>query len=185
MINRTAGYTLVETVIIVGLVAMLFLALFTLFVTASRTFSHEQRAAGAAYEARTTIREIQIVARAAHSVVDSVVINTTTYTTDMNSTLVLALPAINTLYDVIPSAYDHVVFSLSGSELTKIVSPHAASARAPIDKTLSKLVADLTFAYDSPTPSDARSIDVTIITEASTQLGTKSYTLVGRAHMRN
>lgn len=73
--------------------------------------------------------------------------------------LVLSVPSIDASYDIIDATYDTVVYTVSGSDLLRIVVPDAASARIAETHIVANNVNNLTFTW---TTGDTITVSLTI-----------------------
>ncbi len=157
-----AGFTLVETLIVIFIFILTMLALMNMFLGYATLFNRQEAAIAATASASMIMSEVQSATLQADHVVASRALNGTTYSSDA-STLVLELPAINSSGNIISGVYDYVAFYASGTSMYRIISPGTGSVRLSGTKQLSSALNALTFTYDDGdfTKVTAATIDVT------------------------
>ena len=159
------GFTLVETVIVVGLTALILTAIANLFYIYYQVNGTDlaYRSAGSAGSAMAAISAAVVPA---DGVLTSHAFSGTTYTTG-STTLVLELPAIDSSGVIIASTYDYIAFYTSGTTLYRIIATGAGSSRTAGTKTLTTALANLTFSYNNADPSQATTVTADLRTSAT------------------
>jgi hypothetical protein len=166
----TRGFTLVETVIVLGITGFLVVALATTFGVFDRLFGYEDAYRGITYDASAIMRAAEDAIAPAARVVGSRAFASGTYSSG-ESALVVEMPAVDADGVAIADAYDYAAFYAADGTVYGTVETAAASARRAGTRTLGSAVSSLSFAYDTVDPADATSVTVRI-TASSTAHGT-------------
>ncbi len=184
MKSFSRGFTLVETVIVIGLFVAVLFVLFQFFVNYNATYRYEQALIETAWSGGQSINEIENFALPALGVVA-----THNFTSGQRSSsatvLVLELPAIDASGNVLVGIYDHVVFYLDGSTLYRELETGVGSARHAGIKQLSERVGSLVFTYDNVTYDDVTKIDVDIETQMQIPNQIVTSSLSRQIYLRN
>ena len=181
---RSRGFTLVESVIVVGIFSLLLLAIYNLSSGYSSIFNLQQATIETAGSARLTLDTIDRMAREANRVIQSHSFSGTAYTTG-TTTLVLELPSVNAAGDVLPETHDYVLFYATGTQAYRLLEAATGSARPSGEKRLSESIVSLLFSFDTGNPADASRVDTTVSTESGALLSQASTTLSERTYLRN
>lgn len=163
--RKQLGFTLVETVIVLGLLAIVMLGILFIFGGFNNVYNQQQAFINTSRSGSLAVNEVQNYVFQADLVVSSKIISGTTYTTN-STTLVLELPSINSTGDIITGKFDYVVFYLNGTSLYRLASPDAASSRTSGTRLLSNVVSSLSFTYDNSNLALATKIDMDLRTQA-------------------
>lgn len=183
-LQKNAGFTLLEIVIIVGVSTLIVLALIPLYSGYIRTYSYTTAVGDTAGSAAATANELQKWVLQSNRIVTNTTISGTLYTTS-STTLALELPSIDSSGAIIASAYDYVVFYSSGTKLYRLLSSNAGSSRVSGTKTLSTTLSSLTFTYNNASPTSADAITVVMHMVGSASHQTAAYELIQKLYLRN
>lgn len=178
------GFTLIETIVAIGIASLLIGVLFLLFDNYNKVFKAQQTSARVLVSASQAGNELQNYARQASAVVSSYTFSGTTYTSN-STTLVMKMPAVDSSGSLITGEYDYVVFYTSSGKLYEKVSAYASSDRKTLTKQLSDTASSVTFTYNNGTPSSATQVDVDIIMSATEAHATASHELKQTLYLQN
>lgn len=169
------GLTLVETVIVSALAAILIVILGLLIYLFGKVSTYDKTAALSSSSASALMHEVETLAGPADAVVASHAFSGTTYTTS-STTLVLEIPSIDSSGSVIANTYDYAAIYATGTTAYRILSPGSGSSRIAGTKQLSTTVNMLSFTYDN---ADATQV-TTVTTDIQTRVVVKQDTLTDR-----
>lgn len=157
----TRAFTLIETIIVVAITALMMLALANLFNNFNVLYAYQQTFVASANNAGSALNAIGAAVLPADHVIAS-----HTFSGQLRSsgatTLVVELPTINSSGVVIPNAFDYIAFYLSGTDLYRVTDPNVSSIRASGTKKVASLISSLSFSYDNG--------DFTLVTYVSTNV---------------
>ncbi len=153
------AFTLIETVIIVGLTAILMSAAAYLYVNFSTTYRFLDISLGVTGGAASIIEEAREAGMQASHFVASHDFSGTTYTSG-TTTAIFELPSINASGVVVSGSFDYIGIHASGTEAFRFVDADAASSRDSGTKRLTDVLAALSFTYDDPSIVSATSVVV-------------------------
>lgn len=178
------GFTLLESVVVVGVTALALGALANLFFIFNALYGYERvflAVAGSSSEAMSAFEAAVLPAEevlASHDFSGTVYESATT-------TLVLMLPAVDSSGDVIAGAKDYVAFHAEAGVLYRTVLADAGSVRTSGTKRLTSTLSSLSFTYDDSNLSQATSITVDIETQAAFKERVVQNRLHERLYLRN
>ncbi len=162
------AFTLVETVIVVAIGAILMVALSYLILNFNAISSYEQLSATSSGSASTFLRELESLTLPADAVLAQHAFANATYTSTSTS-LVLEIPSIDSSGNVIANTYDYAAFYVTGTNAYRLLEANALSARASGTKQLSSTVSALTFTYNATDFTQVNTVTVDIQTQAQTK----------------
>ncbi len=164
--SRPDGFSMLEVIVVVGIFAVLLLALFAIYEGYGKLYSVGQAEITTLKNVRYSLNETSQFVAQSHRVLASQVINSITYQSS-STTLVLQLPAITSTGDTIPNSWDYAVFYLGGTTtLYRFLQIDAASARSPVGlKVLSTIVSNVTFTYDNADFTQVKKVGVALSVE--------------------
>lgn len=183
------GFTLVEVLIVTVLGIFLLGAIVYTAFNINRSMVLAQRRVEVQEAARNMIGRIVKDFRGGSSLVTSVTIDSTLYTTSTN-TAVLRLPSVDANGNVL-SVDDHIVFTVINGELRRITQADATSARNSGDILIGRGVTSIVFSSGSVGLSSVS--DLTTVTSLNISLTvartganlTLSETYLGSVNFRN
>ncbi len=163
--RRPAGVSLMETMVVVAVMAMLLLIITQIFALNYRIL--EQQAARADNEtgAIITARTISQAARGAIAVVASYTIGGTLYTSS-STTLVVKMPALSSSGTVIVNAYDYMAFfrdPLKPAYIKVATEADAGSIRRSGSRLMTNYNQTLIFRYDNPDITKANRVSMYLV----------------------
>ncbi len=183
-VNPLRGFTLMETLLVIGLFVLLLAALIGLYQAYGTLFTAEQGRFVLGNTANTAVTEIEQAVLQANRILASRTISGTTYTTGSN-TLVLELSSVDAGGAVISGTFDHVVFYVSGTSLYRLSEPDPASSRQSGVKQLSDTLSALTLSYNAVDVTMASSVTVDITLQTLSGHGTFQFHLQQQTYLRN
>lgn len=164
--RRPCGFTLLETLIVIGISTVAFAALVNMYLTFNSVYGYQQAFIAAAGSAGTSMNAFSATVLPASAVLASHTFSGIAYSSG-SGTLVLELPAIDASGVTIVGVKDYVVFYASGTTLYRLTETAVESSRTPGLKTLSQTLNTLTFTYDNADLTKATSVTVDITTRAA------------------
>ncbi len=145
--SHSAGFTLMESVVMIFILAFLLIALFSMYEWHGKVYQFQRAVVAVTEQARFSTQAMQDFVSQGNRVLASANINSQVYTSS-TTTLVVKLPSADKSGNIIPSTWDLGVFYLNGNKLFYLMSPGAGSGRAGGLKLLSDRVTKLEFIYD-------------------------------------
>ncbi len=162
-LQAEAGFTLIETVVVVFLFSLILVALSGLLDRHNYLYNFEVSLTKATGSARQAIDQIDTYSLQAHRVLASQVISGTTYNSGA-TVLVLQLPAINSSGLIIANTWDYVVFYTNGTQLWQQIQAGSGSVRATGSKLLSSSLQSLAFTYNNNSFPSVKKISIDLQT---------------------
>ena len=180
MKNKSEGFSIMEVVVVIGIIAICGGILIEIFIGQNRIYKLETAELNITNDARNSLDDIDNYIRQSTLALSSY----TSYTASA-TTLILQIQSVNSSNQLIAGTYDTVVFYLSGSNLFRQVFPAVGSSRLPITKKIAENITGLVFTYNN--------VDFALVTQVSTDLTiaknagvvTKSITVSSDARLRN
>lgn len=179
-----AGFTLVETVVIIALTLIALAALVNLFVIFSSLNGYQQAVIATDGSASISMNAFEAAILPASNVLVSHNFSGTTYTTSAD-TLVLQLPAVNSSGTIIAGVSDYIVFYRSSNTLYQLTEIGGESVRRPGRVSLSTTLSTLSFTYNNADVTQATAVTVDIQTLEQYQTQTAQSRLREQLYLRN
>jgi len=178
------GFSLIETIAVIGVTVMALIALTNLFLIFNTTYGYQQAVVATAGSAGAAMNALGAAVLPADRVLASRDFSGTAYAS-ATTTLVLELPAADSSGNMLPGAYDYIVFYLSDGTLYRLIEAAPGSVRVSNTKQLSSAIGSLAFTYDDS--------DFARITKVSADLTTRAFYkqqavrshLTGQWYLRN
>lgn len=184
----SAGFTIVETIVVIGIMTILLLIVNQIFIINYDIVSKQTGRTDSEGGAVLATRFISELARGAVSVEATAVINGDAYTSSADA-LVLKLPSIDEANQVIAASYDYVAIARDPLDAERIVaysSPAAGSARFTGTRLVTDYNDELIFRYNASDIAAADRVSVylvnrktvrgaTTVARASTSLFLRNY----------
>lgn len=142
------GYTLVETIVVIAISAIALFALTNLFLMFNTLYGYESAFIATSGSAGSAMNALESSVAQAQEVLASHDFSGTTYTS-ASTTLVLALPTVNSAGDIVAGEKDYVAFYASSTVLYRLTSASAQSARPSGRIQLSNTLHMVSFTYDN------------------------------------
>lgn len=158
------GYTLVETVVTIGIMIAALAAITTLYLTFYNMYFHEQAMVETTGSAGRTMTKLELAILPADQVVASYTTGGQTYISTTTS-LVLSVPSVDASGNIVAGAKDYFVFATSSSTLYQRVFPNAASTRSAGTTTLSTSIKVFRLSYNATPIASSTGITATTTTE--------------------
>jgi len=182
--QHTAGFTIVELLIVIAVTGLIGAAMVELFISYDSTVTLHRAAIETDTSATMLANELRDMTLQANAIVASHSFSGATLSTGTTS-LVLSLPAISSSGSVINGAYDYIGFYASGTTAYRLVDANGSSARASGSKQLSKTLSSMTFSYPAANVTQATSTTFTIITSMTVRGKTAEVQLSESVYLRN
>jgi type II secretory pathway pseudopilin PulG len=158
------GFTLVETLIVLGIGILMMFALIQFFLSFNSTFSYMTKSIDVASDASRIMNEISSSIMTSKQVLSSYTFSGVNYQSS-STALVLELPSIDSSGTIIVSTYDHIAFYTTASSTYKLTAAAVTSSRKSSLIDLSDQVQSLTFTYDNGTFSSVTKVDTDVVTK--------------------
>ncbi len=145
--NGEPGFTLIEILVAIALVAILSAVLASVVTYTSRSAAIERTRSDLIVENRRLLDDTMRMVKAANTVLRSATVLGSLYTTDAQ-TLVLQVPAVDSAQSIVPNATDLIVFRLNGVRYELRQEGATGSIRPnTANRAYSKRVNNLAFTY--------------------------------------
>jgi len=178
------GITLVETVVVISITTLALFALTNLFLLFNSTYGYQQAVIATAGSAGSAMNALEAAVLPASEVLVSRDFSDTAYAS-ATTTLVLELPAVDGSGDMLPGAYDYIVFYTSDGTLYRLTEADAGSARTSGLKLLSTTLNSLAFTYDNGDFAQVTNVAVDLETRALVKQEEVLSRLTGQWYLRN
>lgn len=159
------AFTLLEVLIAIALLALMLTILASFFVSATGTYEYQSAAMRQDREVRIVAQRIEENVREARAVADTHAFGMEARATS-DRTLVLELPALDTEGEVIDGYVDHIAFYAQGNIVYEEIDAAPGSARESGRRTLSSVIEELEFSYDSAPASEVRAVIIDVVARA-------------------
>ncbi|MFZ2500829.1 MAG: hypothetical protein WAW90_02455 [Minisyncoccia bacterium] len=164
--KNSAGFTLVETVIVVGMSACMMIAISALVLNFNKTLLYGNTSNQSFGSASALMREIESLTLPANAILQTHTFGGATYISTSTS-LVLEIPSIDSSGNVIANTYDYAAFYVVGTTSAyRLLQPNALSTRASSTKLLSSTLNSMTFSFSHTDFTQVSSTTVDIQTRA-------------------
>jgi hypothetical protein len=167
-VKSGAGFTLVETVVSVGICMLIGIAIVDFFISNDSLIRSQEAGIDVIGSASSIANDLHIMTSQAIEIVDTGTVLGTAYTSG-TTTLILRLPSITTTGELVEGQSDYIVYYATGTSAYRLIEGGAGSARASSTRLLGNYVDSLTFAYSTSTPTPGQSASVEIDIETSRQ----------------
>lgn len=181
---KKRGFTLLESVIVIGVSAMALIALTNLFLIFNAMYGYQQAFIATAGSSGAAINAFEAAILPADQVLASHSFSGTVYSSSA-TVLVLELPAIDSSGNTLPSAKDYIVFYVSSANLYRLMQADASSARISGLKKLSTTLSSLSFTYDNSDFTKVTNVIADIQTQAQFKQQTVQSHLREKVYLRN
>ncbi len=161
---KNRGFTLTETVIVIGLYVVILLAITNAYLSFTRLYAYQQTFVPVAQSAGGALNAITTAVLPASRVLAQYTFSGTTRSSNA-TTLVLESPSINSSGGVIAGTSDYIAFYLSGTDLYRVTSIGAGSVRTAGTKRVGSMVNSLTFTYDNADFALVTKVDTDIVVQ--------------------
>lgn len=165
-IFRIAGFTLIETVITLGIFTIMMLALYSFFISSNSTFTFQNAYIQTHASAGEVTTAITTAALPGSNVLASHVFGTMTLFSG-SGTLVLEVPSIDSSGNIVTGKFDYYGFYTTGSSVYQILEPDVNSARPAGTKLLTTDLNALIFTYDNTDFTLVRYVNADVKTQST------------------
>ncbi len=163
--NDTNGVSLMETIVVIGIMSVLLLIVAQIFALNYDIYAKQTARLDADTGAVFAARNISDLTRGASKVMASHTINSTLYTTS-NVELVLRVPSLDASGDIIDATFDYIAIYRDATETSKIFADTeigAGSTRINGAKLITAYNGTAEFRYNAPDVTDTTRVGVFII----------------------
>ena len=174
------GFTIIEIVVVLGIIAICAGILVTLFVDHNRLYKSETAELNITADARIALDDIDNYVRQSNRTLSSY----STFTAGPQ-VLILQIQSVNASRQLIAGTYDNVVFYLSSGSLLFQVFPNVASTRVALTKKIASNVTNLTFTYNNASFDLVTEVSTSLTILESAGIQNRSITLSSKAKLRN
>lgn len=163
--HTTAGFSLIELIITLGLAAGLGVVLGSIFIQNNQVFQTQNNQVSETKE----INNLQLLfnkhIRNAAAIAAGYPVNNPTVVSD-NQSLVLAVPSIDYSGNVITHSFDYIVITPDPDNptiLREMTYPHGGSSRGQLNQVLTTGLSDINFSYLSDDKLPVTATNATIV----------------------
>lgn len=188
---KKKGFSLLETVIIMGLMSMIGLLLMVIIVNSSGVFYKESSKLSEGLNINDALSNVRDTIKRSSGVVVSYTGQSTTYTSGATQ-LVLKIASIDSSNNLIANTFDYFVYFLDQKKFRLKSFPNSLSSRKAQDQIFSTSVDSLLFQYfnlNNPpseiTPDSASKVRITLTLKQKSGAGYESKTATSEATLRN
>ena len=189
---RQAGLSLIEVIIVMGVVVIIGSLLMVIMVNSTTLFTKQSAKLEEGLNINDTLAQVRSNIKDASSIAPSYTSGGTTYTSGLTQ-LVIKLPSIDSSNNIILNAFDSYVFFLYSNQMRMKTFPSPQSTRKVQDQIFSNTVDSLKFQYfNSGIPpmevSPATAVKVRITLTLKRKVAVNSYETViatSEANLRN
>ena len=174
------GFTLVEALVVILLVAAGSIVLATMFIGHTRIYRSTTAELDVSSGARFALDDIDSYVRQA----DLTLSTYSTYTAGPQ-VLILRIQAVNSSNRLVVGAYDEVIYYLNSGKLMRRIIADPLSSRVSGTKLLTENVSDLSFVLNNPDYAQVTEVATAITTLESAGHTTPSFVLNTKARLRN
>ena len=191
--DYSKGFTLVETLIVITIAALVGAILVAIFVSSNSLFYQQSARIAQGVSLNSAVSQIRESIKAGVFVVSSYPQPSPVYTTS-SQTIVLALPAIDSTGQVIEAVYDYLIITKDATNpkiLRKIILPDSTSSRKSENRVLTTKLSEITFLYqdqlgNQTSPTSASEINFTVnISEKTTGQNNEASSASAQVNLRN
>ncbi|HEX5430102.1 MAG TPA: prepilin-type N-terminal cleavage/methylation domain-containing protein [Patescibacteria group bacterium] len=175
-----SAFTLIEVIITIALTVMIVAVIANMFLTQSRLYRSQNAKLDTSASVRAGLDSIDDDVRAA----DQVLASYSTFTAS-SQTLILQIQSVDSTQALVADTYDYVVYTLSGTDLTRQIFPDAASVRIATTRTVARHVSDLSFVLNSADYADVTEVATSLTSSESTGNQTVAFTSDSNSKLRN
>ncbi len=181
---KNRGFTLTETVVVIGLYVVILLALTNVYLTFTRLYAYQQTFVPVAQSAGGALDAITAAVLPASHVLAQHTFSGTTRSSDA-TTLVLKSPSLTSSGSIIAGTYDYIAFYLNGSDLYRLTEIGTGSVRVAGTKRVGSMVNSLTFTYDNANFALVTKVDTDITAQTAVRGQTVGSHLRQQTFLRN
>lgn len=161
------AFSIIELLIIIGILGLLMILLITVFISQSQYFDNEHTRFLLKDNINISLPFIKDLIIASDSILASHNIQGIDYTSD-SDTIVLRMPSLDINNKTITSQYDYAVITKEENNIKIVLSPSQQSARTPQNRIIANYVSSLLFDYGNVSPNLAKTVLFTITVSKTT-----------------
>lgn len=163
--RNTSGYSLVEIIVVIGVMSVLLTLIAGIFVSQSKIYGLENLKAEMQINNLNALYSISNEIKNATEVIQSISLNGLTYNSN-SSSVVLKTSSIDQNDAFIENKYDYIVFNISAqNKLIMSTFADSSSKRKTGQKTLADYVKTITFTYNSTNFPDIDKVGINLTME--------------------
>jgi prepilin-type N-terminal cleavage/methylation domain-containing protein len=161
---QETAFTLIEVLIVIGIVAIFMLVIVDLFIKNDSLMQSQMATVDVLGGARAILHDIHPMTLQTIRVMGSHTFSGTTINTS-TSALVLELPSITAAGAIIAGQYDYVAYHASGTTAYRTIDGGSGSIRTSGQKRLTDTLNFITFTLDNANPFLATNVEVDVQTQ--------------------
>ncbi len=178
------GFTLLESVIVIGISALALIALSNLFFIFNSIYGYQQVFMATSGSASKTLNALEAAVFPAEHVLASRSFSGTTYTSS-TTVLVLELPSIDSSGNIISGVKDYVAFYTDSAKFYRLVEAGSGSTRVSGLTLLSTTLNALSFTYDNADFAQVANVTAELRMQAQFKQEVVQSHLREQLHLRN
>lgn len=178
--NKQNGFTLIEVVVVVALVAMASYILIDLFLGQHKLYKTQTAELNITNDARLTLDEIDLYVRQGNRVLSAY----GSYTTGPQS-MIIQVQSFNSSGRLIAGTYDQIVFYMMGTDLFRQVFSDPASSRQSGVKKLASHVSGFNLTYNSADFSSVTEVITDLTLQEWATYQNRAITVSSKSNLRN
>lgn len=163
--TSSRAFTLIETIYIVAISVVVFIALGTLIYNFNKTSEYQRTVLESSGSASALIKEIEELVFPTDAVLQTHIFPDATRSST-STVLVLEIPSVDSAGNIVPSAHDYAAFYTIGTNAYRTLEANAASRRVSGTKKLSSTVGSLSFSYNAADFTQVTIVTVDVQTQA-------------------
>ncbi len=180
----TRAFTLIETVVVIGLSVALVVAIAQLSLLFGNTIALQNASIGNLLGANTITDAVRTAGLQADHIVANHAFSGFQRSTG-TTTVIFELPSVDVSGSIISNVYDYVGIYASGTEAYRVIDTGSGSVRHSGTKRLSDVLDTLSFSYDASDVSLATSVLLEATTSAVVKGVVSEMHLYERVYLRN
>jgi type II secretory pathway pseudopilin PulG len=170
------GMSILESVVVVGLVALLSAVLMDIFIAHGRIFNLSSANSDFGLQAAEAMEAVGKNIRVADKTLAARTINSENFTA-ASDTLIVEIPSVDSSGQVISGKYDYAAVYFSGGKIFLSQQADTASSRPTSKRSLSDSVSSLRFICDNSNYDNVGSVLVQIVLSKNISGKTQTYTI--------
>lgn len=174
------GFTLIELVVVVALVAICSTVLVSLFIGHNRIYRTQTAELDVTGDARQALDDIDSYVRQTNRTLSTY----STYTANAQ-VLILQIQSVNSSSQLIASTFDDVVYYLNNGNLYRQVFPNPSSSRTAQTKKLAGNVTGLIFTYNNPDYAQVTEVTTNITVQENAGVQNRAITTSSKSKLRD
>lgn len=152
------GTTIIEILVAISIFVVAFVIIGALFVSHTKLFKMQESVVSLKLYKSLFAKNFRETAEAAKSISATYSFGGIPYTSS-SSTVIFQVPSIDATDEIIPGAYDYVVFYHEGENLFMQTAPSLSSQRKNLKQKIGDSLENMIFRYNSTSPTGASLIN--------------------------